>query len=52
MATRTAEREEFLADILVCAVEDYGYNQWRQIAAYNWVDLPHKEWNADAPLVT
>lgn len=28
------ERDQFLVDVLICAVEDYSLNQWRQIEAY------------------
>lgn len=31
MTTRSKEREDFLADVLVSIVEDGGYNGWRQI---------------------
>lgn len=33
MVNRSAEREQFLADVLVCFVEDFGTNSWRCIKA-------------------
>lgn len=40
---RSAEREQFLADIVTCVAEDGCTNDWRQVVAYKWVDLPDVE---------
>lgn len=34
--TRSEERKQFLEDILVGIVEDYGYNQWREIDEFSY----------------
>lgn len=44
MATRSKERTEFLGDVIICIAEDYGYNSWRQVSAYDWSD-EHPETN-------
>lgn len=35
MTERSAERFEFLKDLVICVAEDYGTNPWRQVEAYN-----------------
>lgn len=32
---RSPERQEFLNDIVICVVEDYGSNPWRQVRDYD-----------------
>lgn len=44
MAIRSAERTEFLGDVIICIAEDFGYNSWRQISDYHWDD-EHPEEN-------
>ncbi len=44
MATKSAERTEFLGDVIICIAEDFGYNSWRQISDYHWDD-EHPEEN-------
>ncbi len=44
MVTRSAERTEFLGDVIICIAEDFGYNSWRQVSAYHWSD-EHPETN-------
>lgn len=45
MAARSEEREEFLADIIVTAVEG-GINFWAAVSVYKWDGLPPREWHA------
>lgn len=35
MPARTAEREEFLGDIVIGVFEDFGYAGWRQVLTYH-----------------
>lgn len=46
MTTRTAERAQFLTDILTTAVEG-GINYWATIVTYKWVDLPPAQYHVD-----
>jgi hypothetical protein len=46
MSKRSAEREQFLADVLVCIVEDGGYNSWRRIKAGSYQYDPPAEAHA------
>lgn len=42
---RSAERAEFLADILTTAVEG-GINDWAAVSKYKWQDLDHADYFA------
>lgn len=45
MATRTAEREQFLADIITAAIEG-GTGYWAVTLRYKWQDVPPAEVHA------
>lgn len=45
MTARSAEREQFLADIITGAIEG-GTGYWAKVYRYKWVDLPPAEVNA------
>jgi hypothetical protein len=45
MPTRTATREEFLSDIIICAIEG-GTGYWAQVIRYKHTDLPPAEIHA------
>lgn len=42
---RTAQREEFLADILTTAIEG-GINDWAAVTEYRWDGLDHRDYFA------
>ena len=57
MTKRSDERERFLQDVVVCFIEDYGTNPWRQIEDYSYqydgdaTDMTSKMTHASATFI-